>query len=96
MTVVEVLPVTGSVVTVVDCAGASGSAGTVVVVVVLWAISAVGISATAAAIIRVRIISPIRCRSSGLERVAVGHVPPLIAPIASTYRCVGVIRPAKC
>jgi uracil phosphoribosyltransferase len=61
VTVVDVFPVTGSgaVVTVVDCAATDGSAGTVVVVVlVAWAISAAGVNATAAAIIRVRIVSP--------------------------------------
>jgi hypothetical protein len=61
VTVVEVLPETGSgaVVTVVDWGAADGSAGTVVVVVlVAWASTAAGVKATAAAIIRVRIVSP--------------------------------------
>jgi hypothetical protein len=60
VTVVEVLPDTGSgaVVTVVDCAAVEGSAGTVVVVVlVAWASTAAGVNATAAAIIRLRIVS---------------------------------------
>jgi hypothetical protein len=91
VTVVEVLPDTGSgaVVTVVDCAATDGSAGTVVVVVlVACASTAAGVRATAAAIIKVRIVSPFIPveYGSSTRSVGYGRSGGLVDPLDSSRR----------